>query len=1045
MAVPTDPRLIAFLDPDSPEIFHSVATPTAMWEPDPFDVETIHREAREAFARLLSRATREPQPSSGALLVLLGDAGSGKTHLMRAFRNHSHTGANGYCGYLQLNTEVNNYPRYILNNLIDSLEQPYTPASNDTGLTRLAGALLECVPDLSADDREKFREGHGEAVGLVEEYADRLQSLDRFRTCDLGLMRVLLYCERNDFRVRSRALMWLRCLNLTPRDAKWIGDAVPRADDADPNAMVRHLAQLMRVVHNAPLVLLVDQMEEMERQSDNDRRFVRVVDALTTFTDQNSNVVVVLACLADYFSVNSERLSRAKIDRLMNDPKPIRLNGNCRIEDIRGIAATRLRFLYDESEIDSEREPLFPFTAGDLDGLAGTSPRYVLLYLQEHHRRCIAEGRWLAPSAPPPPPAPPATGLDGLWNDFVNTFEYAAPDEEPQFAAVLASAIRNIAAELPEGNVYGSPDADEHCIELELTRPDGDVAKTLVAVCNMNARGGGLLNQLRDVRKRADTTPVSIVRTTDFPRSGQALDLIGEMVKNQGYTVVVQDTDWRRMMAFAAFREKYKAAAGFDAWQRDAKPLGELASLQKLLRLKELKPRHRQATPAEPAEVPPAPRPSPAAAAPPAPKPTKAEETVRLVAEKINGGDTTGFAPKPVTFDAIEFTRHAAFLGGAGSGKTTAALNIIEQLLAQGVPAILIDRKGDLSRYADPAAWERPLSHESRTAARAKLRAMLDVAVYTPGDDRGRPLALPLVPPGFDQLAEGDRERFARYAAAGLGSMMSMKTSHADQVQRVILAKAIETLSAMPGESIDLANLRALIADRHTALMARLGDSFQEAYFSRLAERLQTLALSNAFLFKGGETLDVESLLGAGSSAKPGRVKLSVVNTKFLGSDEAVQFWVSQFLIAVARFCTRHPMPRLQAVLMFDEADMYLPAVGKPATKEPMEDLLRRARSAGVGIFLATQSPGDLDYKCRENLLTWFVGRIGQDTAIEKLKPLMTGRPGVADKLGEQGQGHFTLVRDGGGIVEMKSFESLLKTEQLSEAEILDLARRAAP
>ena len=52
------------------------------------------------------------------------------------------------------------------------------------------------------------------------------------------------------------------------------------------------------------------------------------------------------------------------------------------------------------------------------------------------------------------------------------------------------------------------------------------------------------------------------------------------------------------------------------------------------------------------------------------------------------------------------------------------------------------------------------------------------------------------------------------------------------------------------------------------------------------------------------------------------------------------------------------------------------PAVGKPATKGPMEGLLKRARSAGIGLFLATQSPGDLDYKCRDQILTWLLGRV---------------------------------------------------------------------
>ena len=53
-----------------------------------------------------------------------------------------------------------------------------------------------------------------------------------------------------------------------------------------------------------------------------------------------------------------------------------------------------------------------------------------------------------------------------------------------------------------------------------------------------------------------------------------------------------------------------------------------------------------------------------------------------------------------MALDPAELTRHAAFLGASGSGKTTVALAIIEQLLLRGIPAILIDRKGDLCRYA---------------------------------------------------------------------------------------------------------------------------------------------------------------------------------------------------------------------------------------------------------------------------------------------------------------------------------------------------------
>ena len=84
-----DPRLAAFLSPSCPEVFHSIATPNAIWKADPYDVETIHAEARAAFEHLLNRAGRTPPPPSGAVMVLLGEAGSGKTHLMRAFRTRA--------------------------------------------------------------------------------------------------------------------------------------------------------------------------------------------------------------------------------------------------------------------------------------------------------------------------------------------------------------------------------------------------------------------------------------------------------------------------------------------------------------------------------------------------------------------------------------------------------------------------------------------------------------------------------------------------------------------------------------------------------------------------------------------------------------------------------------------------------------------------------------------------------------------------------------------------------------------------------------------
>ena len=89
------------------------------------------------------------------------------------------------------------------------------------------------------------------------------------------------------------------------QDREWIGGAVPRTDDADPMRMLQSLATLTDAVHGVPLVLLIDQLEDMANQSAPVERFLKVIDAITAFTDAMPNTIVVLACLEDYFMASS--------------------------------------------------------------------------------------------------------------------------------------------------------------------------------------------------------------------------------------------------------------------------------------------------------------------------------------------------------------------------------------------------------------------------------------------------------------------------------------------------------------------------------------------------------------------------------------------------------------------------------------------------------------------------------------------------------------------------------------------------------------------
>ena len=399
-----------------------------------------------------------------------------------------------------------------------------------------------------------------------------------------------------------------------------------------------------------------------------------------------------------------------------------------------------------------------------------------------------------------------------------------------------------------------------------------------------------------------------------------------------------------------------------------------------------------------------------------------------------------------VTLNKGVLKRHAAVLGGSGSGKTTLALCLIEQMLQRGIPAILIDRKGDLCSYANPDVWRAiEGDYSDRRGEREKLADQIDVAVYTPGRSSGRPISITLLPTGIKELPEHEQQLLAGLSAAALGDMLHLKNSATHQKQSGTLSVALKLLGQRFSTQVMLADLIHLLEEDDPELAEATQRMDPSGKLRRdLVAQLDSLRHRNASLFEaGGETLNMERLLGMGPFARSdGRTRLSIVYTGFLGDNENILFWVSQFLAEALRFCQRNPNDELQAVLMLDEADLYIPANAKPATAEPLQSLLKRARSAGLGIMLATQSPGDLDYKSRDQITSWFIGRVREDTALKKLKAAFQSDSGLdaASVLPAQTVGEFHLVQEG-LVRAIKAHRSLITAEQVPFDRIEQLAR----
>lgn len=1045
-----DARWRAFLNPGLPDVFHPVAGLQSIWDGDFYDVEEIQAEPRMEFDRLLNSAQQRDRRREGRILLLTGDAGCGKTHLMGVFRRRVEQDGGGWFAYLQLTSDSENYNHYILQHVVGSLERPGLD-NGPSGLLRLSNALVErnCIPP---EELRILRE--------EDDYQDAAQTVSERLlrgiqwgsiTPDPSLIQVLVLVQRRDPIVAGYIGSYLRCRHLPPRGQDWLlGAQAP----SGPHASDDQLAAIIRIIDTvgaegrlgAPCVLCVDQMENMWASDDPaaERRFRNAMVALASLADHHPSLVIVLACLDDYYHNLRGCLPKPVVDRIENSPPPVRLTSHCTLVQIEAMISARLHGLYDSADPPAEVDPatpLFPFDPSEIGRLVNLRVRGVLTRCQDARRESMVNGekpKLIRDGGPDPGDPEPDPELERLWDMFRTEFQPGPLDEEDRVAELLAEACHMLAREAGAGE----PPINRQGPWL---RVDGRGRPLLLKPCLKGAQGGGLARQVDELEQRADhdrLLPV-VVRSADFPTNPKTaiVQKLGAFAKAGGSRLMTPAGDLETVAALSEFVRRHHDHPRLEQWLRDSRPLGSWNNLRGMLGLDPATGIRPDGTtgsgePEDPDPVPPEPRDAD-------PKPDVS------LSQDLAIGVARGARGEPVTFNIKHLTRHAAFLGGSGSGKTTLAVGMIEQLLERGVPMVMIDRKGDLARYADPASWTTAADRQGAGDRLRRLRERIRVDLFTPGTTgSGRPLLLPLMPEGIGSLSTQLRRHVANQASNGLADMMGYRHVGQHQQRRTVLARALEVLAELESE-VALEALLDLIGEADEKLVAQLG-YIPTKMLGQIAADLEGLRQRSGHLLSGAdsdaETLDVTSMF---APLPDGRTPLTVIETRFLGDNPEILFWVSRFLMDLADHVARHPSETLQGAVLFDEADFYLPAVGKPATKDPMENALRRFRSGGLCVMLASQSPGDFDYKCRDNIRTWFVGQVKEATAIAKMRPMLStvGEPAktpVAEKLPNQGPGEFFLLAEGDATA-LKANLSLVKPDQVGEEDLLRLAEATKP
>ena len=138
----------------------------------------------------------------------------------------------------------------------------------------------------------------------------------------------------------------------------------------------------------------------------------------------------------------------------------------------------------------------------------------------------------------------------------------------------------------------------------------------------------------------------------------------------------------------------------------------------------------------------------------------------------------------------------------------------------------------------------------------------------------------------------------------------------------------------------------------------------------------------------------------------PGKTRLSIISTKFLGADPGRPVLglaapggdgpLGEPVARRGRLAGGPPVRRGRPLPARERQAADQGADGEPARSGPAPP--------ASACFLATQSPGDFDYKCRDNIRSWFVGRVKEPTALAKMKPMLSEcRVDVAARLADPG------------------------------------------
>jgi hypothetical protein len=947
-------------------------TPDHVWRDSPYHVDGLHTDVTAAIDVGIRDAAASDGPSPIGL-VMQGQKGVGKTHLLGLVRRHVHL-AGGYF-FLDDLTAGDAFWENTAEALQRGLSRP--DAAGELQLT----SFLRRVCDQGGVEPQtaaKIVGGQGLSVSDVEAFIGALRVLDRqvAKECGDTARALVLYASEDPITnyIGDNYLDGFEESKLGER-LKWGIRPKPKSALAQVHDITRLLAL------TGPIVIGVDQLDtliarsslhtqEVKDSREEDLLVAQIADGLMRLREVTRRTVTVLACLPNTWTQIKSKAADSVPDRFRES---LTLG---RVTDAKlgyALVEKRLGTVYQAMGFKPPH-PTWPVAASAFEGTwEEYTPRELLKRIGGHIDICLRTGQVRELTTfddgepvpvPPSRPAPQPDRFGELdsWFDELRSAADASKllnqdNEDEVMPALLSAALRGWITEVGDDNmewVRETRNGGNNELHAWLTRTV-DEASDLEEHWAFRAISAqhpiSVLNRVRKARSAAGLRPgadnrhLILIRNRTWSKGVKTREEIEAFEAAGGRRLKLTESDIRTFWAL----DKMFAKGGTELheWLVNRRPASQSQLLSAVL-------------PDTPAE-----HPDEGTHPPPA-----------------DGEITLGVAVgtrEPVRVDLAALRQHVAVFAGSGSGKTVLLRRIVEECALRGVSAIVLDPNNDLARLGD--AWpEAPTGwgpHDAELAER--YLAGTDVVVWTPGRANGRPLAFqPL--PDFAGVLDDDDEFNAAVEVAvatlapqarltgstvkaniGLAVLRQAVIHHARTGSRS-LPGLIEVLSDLPDGATTLNDGRRIAAV--------------------LAEALKAAMVNDPLFAGNGVPVDPGVLLTprAGKQAR-----VSVISFVGLPSEQQRRNFVNQLQMELFAWVKRNPAGDrpLGGLFVMDEAQTLAASGTLTASARSTIVLASQARKYGLGLLFATQAPKGLHNQVVGNAMTQFFGRLNSPAQIE--------------------------------------------------------------